>query len=352
MSNHMHIKNYNEYYFFFVETTADCNLRCPYCYFNKADKKPDYSPDELVKGLNRYEKAVICFLGGEPFLNVPFMEAIMTHPGLKNKKVVFASNTNGTLFRNMKPELLAKFSFHHLSTDGYGKTNDALRGKGAYNKVIDSIKFMRKFSNAGVIARITVCNPDQILDIPKLEPDFDAVYWQLNNTRAELGDYFLPRYLENLHTIFNYWKDIIFSNKYFTLVPFIGMCDLILTGGMAVPDLICGSGTDHCNVCIDGSVYPCPESPHRLSTKERLGHIIGFEFKTYPLKQRCKACDIVKFCGGRCAMTDDDLYCDGVREIYNVLIKFLGSLNEGQKRQLKEHIDYQKGLAYTTEIIP
>ncbi len=352
MTNYLNIKDYDDYKFFFVETTANCNLRCKYCYYKKTDKKPEYNADKLVSSLEKFDKIVICFLGGEPFLNPEFIEEIMNHPKLSNRKVIFASNTNGTLLNKIKPEILSKFSFHHLSIDGEKDNHDFFRGQGVFNKIIYNLKYLRKYSDAGIIARMTVSNPDQINDIPKFPKYFDAVYWQLNNSREELDENFLDVYLENLNNLFDYWKEEIFTNKDFTIIPFVGMCDLILTGGMENPDLICGSGTDHVNVCIDGSVYPCPESPHRLSDKEKLGVIENFEFKTYTLKKRCKDCEILKYCGGRCAMTDDDLYCQGIFIIYNLLTSFIDSLDNEKLDKLKENINYQKGLAYTTEIIP
>lgn len=352
MSNYLNIENYGDYKFFFVETTANCNLRCRYCYYKKTDKSPEYSPDKLVSCLDKFDKVIICFLGGEPFLNPGFIQEIMEHPKFQKKKIVFASSTNGTQFKRIKPDLLSKFSFHHLSIDGGKINNDHLRGEGVFDNILSNVKYLRKYSNAGIIARMTVSRPSQINDIPQLSKYFDAVYWQLNNTREELANDFLQAYLSNLNKLFNYWKKQIFVNKGFTFIPFVGMCDLILKGGMKNPDLICGSGTDHLNVSIDGSVYPCPESPHRLSDSEKLGKIDDFKFQTYTKKERCKECDILPYCGGRCAMTDDDLYCKGVREIYELLLSFVNSLEESNLQKLKETIEYQKDLAYTTEVIP
>ena len=51
-------------------------------------------------------------------------------------------------------------------------------------------------------------------------------------------------------------------------------------------------------------------------------------------------------------MTDNDLYCHGVKDIYNLLTNFINSLDEEKFKTFKNIIEYQKGLAYTTEIIP
>ncbi|MNM08628.1 Anaerobic sulfatase-maturating enzyme [compost metagenome] len=352
MSNYMHVEDYDDYKYIFVETTANCNLRCTYCYYHKEEKLPEYPIEDLVQSFSRIGKLIVCFLGGEPFKNSRYMEQIMSDETLNRNQMLYASVTNGTQFRNMDPEFLGRFTFHHLSTDGVGEHHDEFRGKGVYDQVIDNIKYLRKYSDAGVVARMTISSPDQILDIPEMSKHFDAVYWQLNNTRTQLSDTFIAKYNENLGTLFQYWKEHLYDMKHFTIAPFIGMCHLILTGGMEKPDLICGAGSKNLNISISGDVYPCPESSHRLSEKERIGTVDDFDFKPYPLKNRCLECDIVKFCGGRCAMTDDDLYCDGVKELYRLSADYIAGLDAQETEKLKELIDYQKGLAYTAEIIP
>jgi len=352
MSNHIIISKYDNYKFFSIETTANCNLGCKYCYYIKEDSTPKYDSDILVSNIAKFRNICICFLGGEPFLNTDFMEKIMMHPKLKRREAIFSTNTNGTCFRNLRPELLAKFSFHHVSIDGYRKNNDYFRGKGVFDQVINNLSYLRKYSDASIVARMTISNPDQINDIPKIAKHFDAVYWQLNNTRSELSDDFLDKYIKNLRKLFSYWKNDIFTNKNFTIIPFIGMCDLIITGGLSKPNLICGAGTIYMSISVDGDTYPCPESFHRFSNTQKLGDIKNLKFKTYPRKNRCKSCSILRYCGGRCAMTDDDLYCEGVKEIYTLTNTFIKSLDKTELKILKDRINYQKCLAYTTEVIP
>jgi radical SAM protein with 4Fe4S-binding SPASM domain len=350
--NNISIKNYNSYNFFFVETTSDCNLNCSYCYFKKDKKKPKYTVDFLIDKLRNFDHLIICFLGGEPFLNIPFMKDILESPLLKCKDILYATNTNGTLIDQMPSNLLSKFSFHHLSIDGYKHTHDIYRGSGVYNKIIDNLKYLKTYSNAGIVARMTITQPDQILDIPNFCNDFDAVYWQINNTKTSLPKNFVVEYKKSLMAIFKFWQDTYKQMTKFTIIPIIGLCDLVLTGGMKKPNLLCGSGTNHFNVCIDGSVYPCPESPNRLVDKEKLGDLNKFKIRIYTYKKRCVDCSILKYCGGRCAMTDDDLYCECVFCLYELVKTFVSNLSADELAELKKIIEFQKNLAYTTEIIP
>ncbi len=352
MNSCMEELNFNNYTFFFIETTSNCNLRCKYCYYRKTNRNAEFSADELTRCLSRYDKLILCFLGGEPFMNPMLIEEVMDHPALNHKSIIYASNTNGTMFRKIDPKYLRRFSFHHLSIDGFENTNDYFRGKGVYDKIIDNIGYMRNLSNACLIARMTVSRPDQILDIPKLREHFDAVYWQISNNTNELPADFLDRYLKNLEEIFEYWKATVFTENNFIVIPFVGMCSLIMDGGMEEPNLICGSGTDHFNIGIDGTIHPCPESPHRRGDKEALGTLGRFEPKTYPLKERCIECDILAYCGGRCAMTDHNIYCEGVRQIYEMLKQFVETLVDAQRDDLRNVVDAQRTLSFTTEVTP
>jgi radical SAM protein with 4Fe4S-binding SPASM domain len=350
--NHLNIKDYDEYIAFNIETTANCNLRCSYCYFDKSGASPEYSVDTLVEALKPYPKVELCFFGGEPFMNPVFMEAVMTHPEIAAKNVLYSSNTNGTCFQTLRPELLKKFAFHFVSVDGYADRHDSFRGVGVFRKVLESIAWLRQHSDAALIARMTVSDSKQLSDIPRLTDSFDAAYWQLNNTVEELPDRFLETYLVQLRNLFDYWKKQIFSNKSFTIIPFVGMCDLILTGGMDRPGLLCGVGTCQYHIAVDGSMYLCPETRHRHGDLEKIGTLESFKEAEQPVKNRCLRCDIFKFCGGRCAMTNDDIYCEGIFEIYNLLAAFLDSLDQASRHKLEKIIDLQKMLTHTSEITP
>jgi len=351
MTNHLKLNNPNEYKFFFVESTSKCNLRCSYCYYKKDGKMASFSGSELVKSLRKFPKLIVCFLGGEPFLNPQLIEEVMDSKDWLDNKVVYGSNTNGTQFKNLNPKYLSRFAFHHLSLDGDKKTNDKFRGNGVYSEVLRNIMYLREYSDAGIIARMTVSDPDQILAVPSIPNQFDAVYWQVNNTKHLLPSNFEKKYMDNLDTIFENWKSTYLERPEFTVIPFIGMADLILKEGMEKPDLICGAGTDHFNISIDGKIFSCPESPHREGIRDLLGTIESFNPRTYALKSRCQPCDILKYCGGRCAMTDDELYCNGIKHINNLVRRYIDGLDEPGLTKLKGIIDRQRNLAFTTEVI-
>lgn len=351
MNNTIKIPGYKEYKFIFIETTAECNLSCSYCYYLKRKEKPVYV-EKLIETLVKYDRLIICFIGGEPFLNYSYMERIMNHPKLQNKDIIYTANTNGTQFKSQSPELLKRFLFYYVSIDGYEKLNDSFRGNGSFKTVMDNVAYLRDNMDVVLIARMTISNPDQLLDIPKLFNMFDAIYWQINNTVNDLKIDFIERYLVNLAKLFDIWVHNYCIPQKCTIIPFIGMAYLILQGGMSEPYLICGSGKSHVNICIDGSVYPCPESHYRFGKKEKLGDYYDFNYRPYERKTRCDRCDILKYCGGRCAMTDNELYCKATLHLYKLVKRFIMNIDTQEMKALHSVIMQYQDICFTTEIIP
>ncbi len=347
------IKDYQNFKYFFIETTDQCNLHCSYCYYSKkSNNQSNIDPVETIEYLvNKFEKVFITFLGGEPFLNSKLMEIMMEKYGT-NSNVIFSTNTNGTVIDKFNPAYLPSFLLHYISIEGKKDYHDMVRGKGVYDKIFKNISYIRQRSDSVLIARMTITDPKQLYVIPELIGSFDAVYWQINNNISQLQDKFLSIYKECLFEIFSFWKDNIFKHKDFVIIPFVGMADIILKGGIEEPDLICGAGTNHVCISTQGNVYPCPETRHRNEDLEKLGNIETFIFNPYALKADCMTCDILKYCGGRCTMVHDLLYCQTTRYLYDIMNEYLQNQDEKMQKLIIEIIDYQKNIAYTTEIIP
>ncbi|MBO7672783.1 radical SAM protein [bacterium] len=140
-----------------LKVTADCNLRCKHCYYS--GKPAVYNPDNdfssedifklidfLVDDLNILS---LTLTGGEPFLRQDFTE-IICHAKTKNLPLVI--QTNGTILteRNIKDlsEILyPKTDIIHISLDGADReSHDSIRGKGAFDKTIKTIKLLRKYN--------------------------------------------------------------------------------------------------------------------------------------------------------------------------------------------------------------
>jgi sulfatase maturation enzyme AslB (radical SAM superfamily) len=120
-------------YFAEIDITDNCNLRCRHCYHfhGKTDFKTQEIPIAVWKkrfsDLHKSGVRAVLLVGGEPALRPDVLTlADQTFP-------ILYVITNGTI---KVPD-----SFHHrlfLSVDGSPATNDAIRGKNSFNRLMDN----------------------------------------------------------------------------------------------------------------------------------------------------------------------------------------------------------------------
>lgn len=125
---------------------SQCNLRCAYCFGKYPYRNQRYIPFEKLKDLidQLYKKGTryILVQGGEPFLH-PQLRDILRY--LIKKRIVCAIVSNGTLPELIKktPEI-AYLDNICFSLDGNREGNDLIRGKGVFDKVMESIETVKK----------------------------------------------------------------------------------------------------------------------------------------------------------------------------------------------------------------
>jgi sulfatase maturation enzyme AslB (radical SAM superfamily) len=128
-----------------VVLTADCNLRCAYCYQN-AKRPRSLSWDALRGALDlllrsRCPEVEVLFLGGEPLLQFPLIRKAVayvkaTRP--RNKAVCYTLITNGLLLGEEQARFLARHRISvQLSFDGVPAAQD-LRAPGTF-KALDRL---------------------------------------------------------------------------------------------------------------------------------------------------------------------------------------------------------------------
>jgi len=130
--------------------TAQCNLRCSYCYQNaKASRRIDWSVvqtalDRLLA--SRHDDVRILFIGGEPLLEFPTIERAVEYVARHKRRemdVRLAMITNGLLLGEREIAFLAGHGFHvQLSFDGVPSAQ-ALRGEHTFEKLdalLDSLR--------------------------------------------------------------------------------------------------------------------------------------------------------------------------------------------------------------------
>jgi radical SAM protein with 4Fe4S-binding SPASM domain len=176
-----HMKNLCLVYF---KLTPLCNLRCVMCgqWGDKGKMKHISVGEELKKlvSLERYkeivdeiapQRPVIYLWGGEPFL---YPQLLPLAKYMVDKGLYVSVNTNGTYLEKYAEEIVRdRWSTIFVSLDGFRETNDAMRGKGSYDRVAAGFKAInrekqRQKSNYPVMSIVTTVTNMNYQDLDKL----------------------------------------------------------------------------------------------------------------------------------------------------------------------------------------
>ena len=160
--------------------TSRCNSRCIYCKIGRK-KEPEMSTSQVLSIIDELAQSGtqrITLYGGEPLLREDIGKIINYS---KNKGIFTCISTNGNLFRKKINEI-RNVGLAHLSLDGPKKIHDKHRGKGSYQRVIDSIKLANKNNikviTITVLTKYNINQIDFILDKAN-ELNFKTVFTPL-----------------------------------------------------------------------------------------------------------------------------------------------------------------------------
>lgn len=129
--------------------TYRCNLNCEHCNLISRNKKMNelsfkeignvFGRSNLLKDIN------ICISGGEPFLREDLTEIIKI---ILSKNNTVSINTNGTLTERIAEFINAPIDLSKIrisfSLDGIGDVHDSIRGKGVFERLIESINLIKR----------------------------------------------------------------------------------------------------------------------------------------------------------------------------------------------------------------
>ncbi|KYK35146.1 MAG: radical SAM protein [Theionarchaea archaeon] len=136
------------------EVTVRCNLRCKHCFLYNELESPSTEPvhelstEHCLRVVEQFEEAnvfQVSILGGEPFCR-PDIMVILQHLG--EKRFWTTVETNGTLIDRDTARDLADTGIKRINVSLEGpdaKINDAIRGKGSFQKAVQGIKCLREF---------------------------------------------------------------------------------------------------------------------------------------------------------------------------------------------------------------
>jgi len=137
--------------------TNRCNLRCKHCFYHKTLDHPfksnerELTTDEfekISKSMDWFLTGIFC--GGEPFIRDDYAEIIYIFQ--KNNKIAVAdSATNGQLTDSIisqTEKILQRSKYQNytlgLSLEGFEEINDEIRGKGTYNRALETWRELKK----------------------------------------------------------------------------------------------------------------------------------------------------------------------------------------------------------------
>jgi radical SAM protein with 4Fe4S-binding SPASM domain len=145
-----------------VDITNRCNLSCRHCY-NDSGQAPvmELKLAELIglfDQLQSFGQRTLQISGGEPTMH-PDFPAIVREAQKRRMKV--SINTNGTFSPQVREQLRDLDIWRMaVSLDGLRENNDRIRGRGVFDKVLDSVRFLKNVCS-DVLLAVHVCRSNQ-----------------------------------------------------------------------------------------------------------------------------------------------------------------------------------------------
>jgi len=128
------------------QITRRCNLNCSFCISNS---KPDVNLNEMttkdclrvIKKLSEAGIKRIDLTGGEPLLRKDIFQLAKY---AKDQGLATVVTSNGTLSPEIYLKLSKNCSFFQISLDGVKKVHETLRGKGNFQKTLNTIYLLKE----------------------------------------------------------------------------------------------------------------------------------------------------------------------------------------------------------------
>ncbi len=295
--------------------TQACDLHCKHCYDRssrsplKLDQALRILDDLRAFSRSRYVKGHVSFTGGNPFLYPDFFElyraasergftvAILGNPAPK-KKIE-------ELIAIQRPD------FYQLSLEGLPEHNDAIRGAGHFQRVIEFLEVLRDLDVSSMIMlTLTKDNLDQVLPLAEmLREQTNAFFFNRLSMVGEGAGLQLPS-LHQFATFLETYLEAAKNN------PILGLKDNLFNiihhrKGIELFDGCtgygCGAAFNFVAILSDGEVHACRKFPSPIgnifekSMAEIYDSDIANRYRTGCTA--CRPCVIRPVCGGCLAIT-------------------------------------------------
>ncbi len=317
-------------------TSADCNLRCDYCfYLDRGQLYPHTSkhrmPDEVLERMVRsfmttpQPQYSFGWQGGEPLLmGIDFFKRVtelQKKYGGAGATVSNGLQTNAILIDEEFAEHLARYNFlTGVSLDGPAEIHDRYRrfagGGGSHSRVIRAIRTLHRHgAEYNILTLVSEANVEKPLEIYRYLRDQDFRYHQyIECVEFDNGGNLQPfaisgeQWGDFLCAVFDEWY------RHDTRRISVRLFDSILSVMLGQPPTMCSMDRDCRQYFVvehNGDIYPCDffVRPHL-----RLGNIMSSgwdEFQNSQLyesfgarkrqwNKECGRCPHLRFCAGCC----------------------------------------------------
>ncbi|MHA2184245.1 MAG: anaerobic sulfatase maturase [Promethearchaeota archaeon] len=356
--------------------SADCNLRCQYCFYidhlKNVETQPRMSEDILESMITGYMQTdqnnnyAFGWQGGEPtMMGLNFFKKVVELQikyAPPNAVISNGLQTNGTLITNDLAEFFAEYRFLlGVSLDGPQYLHDYYRRtiglKATHSQVLRGINHLRnhnvEFNILCLVNNKTVKKPGEIYQylkdegflyhqyIPCVEFDEQGKLKPFSITGEDWGDF--------LCEIFEQWmkEDI---NKV-SIRLFDSILNYLVSGAYSV----CYMNNNCCQYFVveyDGNVYPCDffvrkdlllgnVKTHSWYDLINSGTYTTFGYQKSEFNNSCNNCPFIAFCHGDCqkhrynilnSSRTLSILCKGWKKFYvNTLPRFKAIANQIKK---------------------
>lgn len=312
-------------FYFQWHITEKCNSRCLHCYHESYDSEDELSFQELERVLCEIEKALeawgkigsISLTGGEPFMRRIDLAALTDLIDMSPRIGYYDILTNGSLIGDedlVKLQEMRKLRRIQLSLEAPEESvNDAIRGKGAFNNGIQTIRRL-KTANLAVSVMMTVTRDnvafiDDMVDLLARERvDTLAIERFIpEGSGSRMSDKLLTR--DEVRTLCEQVHEIGLREKRIRILMYRPLFVLVDENDPTV-GAMCSVGTNALTIMHDGTILPCRRLPIPI------GHVLeGGIFKAWydsdllweirqsgNLKGKCLDCELLPGCRGCRAM--------------------------------------------------
>lgn len=303
-----------------IDITNRCNLKCLHC---RADASPNCKEEipleklkEIINELAEMKIIKLVVSGGEPFIRKDIFEILSQC--IKKKIPEVAVVTNGTLLNEKKIKKLKKIKIKHVvvSIDGLKRTHELIRGKGTFDKTINSLKLLVNYKfKVGVVFTLSKLNYKDLWPVIKFLNKIRVDHVEIGSLMpfgrgADIKNEMLD---ENFRKkLFLEYKKI--KNKYkknFIDFESSFLCDIKIDEEekRIIPFMGCRGGRTSCAILSNGDVVACKLLPNLVA-----GNIFTTSFKKIwrndknwkefrdnsHIPKECKNCKYSLACRGGC----------------------------------------------------